>query len=149
MCSISGMMQDIAEYEARKFTKTNPSLDYDDLLSEGLRRILDRGKANQGKSYYKKIAFHAILDYIKLEKKKGIVTSNHGGDRKSPEFKQQQELTGNIQVCSLDGLLNDLSDTGDRFPKKTAIPPNYDNVDYDQFQSSSDSLTEYFLRGRI
>ena len=146
MAVINDLIQDIVEYEAHRLANTNPGIEYDDLLQEGLLAMSnDDVKPDQKKAYYKKIAFNCMLAWIKLQKMGGIVINKHGGDRKSPTFKRQQELMNNIHVVSLDGLSVELPDKPILFGKKTNAP-DYDTHDYPQ--SKNDRMTDAFLKGR-
>lgn len=142
---INDMVQDIVEYEAKKLSRTNRSVGYGDLVQEGLLPMLDdKVKNGQKKAYYKRIAFNAMLDWIREERGRGIVVNEHGGDRKSGEFRQQRPLMGNFHVVSLDGLPTEISDTPLHFSSKTSVP-DYDDYTYPLF--SGDRITERWLRG--
>ena len=148
MAVITNLIQDVVEINAHVFARTNRSIEFDDFVQEGLLTMLnDKVKTDQCKSYYSRIAKNAMLSYIKKEKNKGIVTYNHGGDRKSGGFKDQKNVTSNIGFVSLDALNTDFPEEPLSWGKKTSIP-DYDNVDYDNWQSESDAIMEHWLKGR-
>jgi len=149
MAVITDLIQDEVEYAAKYIKRTNCSVEYGDLVQEGFMAMLsDKVKANQKKAYYKKIAFNAMLKYIGKEKNQGIVVNTHGGDRKSDTFKDQQELTHNVNVVSIDGVTQYVSDIPLHFEREKGIPPDYDNVDYDIWYSDSDAIMENWLKGK-
>lgn len=104
MCLINDLTDDIVKYEARKLASSNKDVTFDDLFQEGRLSILEDARSEQKKAYYKKIARGAMLEYIQIEKRRGIVVNTYGGDRKSKLFKAQQTFIKNIKHISLEDI---------------------------------------------
>lgn len=127
MCKINDMIQDCVEWQARKLCNTNKAHLYDDLVSEGLIRVYYKGKANQTKEYYKKLARTAMLRFLKKEKLSGGVLHSYGGDRRSRTF-VENIIKEPPHVISLELCESYLLDRPLSFGQKTSVESDNDEV---------------------
>lgn len=144
MCKITDTVQDAVEYSAG-YLRKRQAFDFDDLVQEGLWECLENGKENQTKTYYATIAYNRMIKYLAKERLRGLVINEHGGDRKSKKFKDEQKELEGIYFVSLDVFGEDYPPEPLHFGKKTSVP-DYDNCDSD-YQSENDKLTEHCLNG--